>query len=392
MSINHVALRRHYDAALRDRNPGVFFEDLRQAMAKKELLPSDFRIRHLFEQFVPDGREILESYDPQQAGGATLFEATADVVNTSAFANISGQIVFNAMLAAYQSEEFVFSRLVQDVQTSFNGEKIPGITGLGDASAEVKEGEPYPHVGVGEDWIETPQTAKRGLIVPITKEALFFDRTGMLVDRASKVGEAIGLKKEKRLINAFIDENETTYRYKWKGTAYATYQTSTPWINSKTSNALLDYTSLDAVEQLANNLTDPHTGEPIVMNLRHLVVTKQLEMSAYRILNATDVDYASTGAPTNAASSVMKGPNPMKGKYQVVTSRFIAPLLATDTNWFLADIGEVLKYMVNFPLKTEQAPPNSQLEFERDIVLQFKGSERGTPAVVEPRKSIKSAA
>ena len=58
---------------------------------------------------------------------------------------------------------------------------------------------PYPNVGLGEDYIETPSTTKRGFIVPVTREAIFFDRTHLILQRAAEVGEVLGLNKEKRL-------------------------------------------------------------------------------------------------------------------------------------------------------------------------------------------------
>jgi hypothetical protein len=33
-----------------------------------------------------------------------------------------------------------------------------------------------------------------------------------------------------------------------------------------------------------------------------------------------------------------------------------------------------------------QAPVNSEAEFTQDIVVRFKASERGTPAIMEPRR------
>ena len=82
---------------------------------------------------------------------------------------------------------------------------------------------PYPHLGFGEDYIETPSTTKRGFIVPVTKEAIFFDRTHLVLSRAAEVGEMLGLNKEKRLIDLVIG---VTNNYKWKGTTYNTYQTA----------------------------------------------------------------------------------------------------------------------------------------------------------------------
>ncbi len=60
---------------------------------------------------------------------------------------------------------------------------------------------PYPSLGFGEDYIETPSTSKRGFIVPVTREAIFFDRTNLVLSRAAEVGEVLGLNKEKRLLD-----------------------------------------------------------------------------------------------------------------------------------------------------------------------------------------------
>ena len=113
--------------------------------------------------------------DPRQ-GGACLLEA-GDGVDVTAFSNITGQVVHSRILEAYTQEAFVLSRLVDTIPTRLDGEKIPGIGRIGDEVAEVRPGMPYPSLGFGEDYIETPQTTKRGFIVPVTKEAIFFDRT-----------------------------------------------------------------------------------------------------------------------------------------------------------------------------------------------------------------------
>ena len=116
---------------------------------------------------------------------------------------------------------------------------------------------PYPHLGFGEDYIETPSTTKRGFIVPVTKEAIFFDRTHLVLSRAAEVGEVLGLNKEKRLIDLVIG---VTNNYKWKGTSYNTYQAATPWINSLATNELVDWTNVDKAEQLFADILDPEHG------------------------------------------------------------------------------------------------------------------------------------
>jgi hypothetical protein len=388
MPVNHASLRRLYEAAQRDRTPNRFFDELQAGLDGGQLKLEDFSIRQLFEHFVEDGRELANTFNPRQGGGFNLQEA-ADVVNTAAFSNISGQLMYSAVLSKYQMPEFVFSSLIPTQPTSFNGERIPGLGQIGDQAEIVPEAGQYPYVGFGEDYVDTPATTKRGMICPVTKEAIFFDRTGQILDRARDVGYWLGVNKEKRAIDCVIDENTTKHRYRWRGTTYATYQTSTPWDNVTGSNALVDWTDLDNDRQTANALIDPDTGEPIMFSRQHFVVTDQLLWSANRIVDATTIKvtvpgYATTGNPTQYETK-----NPVQG-LQVVSSVLLANRLATDTDWFVGDITQYAKYMENWPITVVSAPPNSQEDFNRDIVAQFKVSERGAYAVVQPRQMRKN--
>lgn len=384
----HQQLRRLYEAAERDHNRERFFDDFRETLVSGSRKPHEFSLRHLFEEFVPDGRELAASWNPRHGGGVSLLEA-GDAVQTSAFANITGQIVYSAILEKYASEEFVFSRLIPTQPTQFNGEKIPGIGQMGDEAEEVGEAQPYPRVGVHEDWIETPQTKKRGMIDAITKEAVFFDRTGVLLDRCREVGEWLGVNKEKRAIDCVIDENTTAHRYKWRGTTHATYQTGTPWDNVTASNPLVDWTDIDAAEQTMAALTDPNTGEPILIVPKHLIVTRSLLYTARRIVEATTLKVATPGYATGGNPTETETGNPISG-YTVVSSLLLSGRLATDTDWFIGDVTKLARYMENWPLSVVQAPANGEAEFERDVVAQFKSSERGAYATTEPRAMGKS--
>lgn len=394
-------LRRLVEASRRDRTPERVFEDLQEGIDAGQVKLENYSIRGLFESLIDGGRELVDSWDPRQGGGGySMGEALhrqalieeAGAVTSTAFSRITGQLVVSAVLEKYMDESFVFTPLVKAVDTPFNGEKIPGISRIGDEADVVPEGREYPRVGVSEDYIETPETRKRGMIDALTREAVFFDRTGLVVERCGEVGYFLGVNKEKRIIDAVIDENVTAHRYKWKGTTYATFQTSTPWVNSTTSNALVDWTDIDAVEQVMANLTDPYTGEPIQIVPKHLIVTRDLLYTARRIVNATEITMNAGGYATSGNLSATKTTaNPIQG-YQIVSSALLKARLGTDTSWFVGDIGKAVKYMQNFPLTVVQAPANSQAEFERDIVMQWKASERGAAAVVEPRALGKSAA
>src|SRR5436305_9162009 len=197
-------------------------QHLREALQEKHLRPEDFSLRDLAEQFC--GRTWVAALDPRH-GGAPLLEAEGDGVDVTAFRNITGQVIYAKILEGYQHEAFVASRLVETIPTRFDGEKIPGVATLGDVAKAVGPGMPYPTYGFGEDYIETPSTTKHGLIVPVTREAVFFDRTNLVLARAAEVGEAPGLSKEKRLRHTLLG---ATNAVKCKRTSYNTYQAPTP--------------------------------------------------------------------------------------------------------------------------------------------------------------------
>jgi len=249
---------------------------------------------------------------------------------------------------------------------------------------------PYPSLGFGEDYIETPSTSKRGFIVPVTKEAIFFDRTNLVLARAAEVGELLGLNKEKRLLDLVIG---TTNNYKWRGTVYDTYATSGAWVNVKSGNALADWTNVDAAEQLFAEMLDPNTGEPVLVQPNTVLVMPAYRHAAHRVFYAPELRYTTGGGPTSTAIAR----NPL-GDYQVYDSRLAyRRLLAAGVSeanakqyWFLGDFRKAFAYMENWPITVTQSPLNSDADFDADIVVRFKASERGAAAVLNPRYVVKS--
>jgi len=395
--MDYSAIGRQYRAALRDRNPKAFENGIRDGFAAGHLKPSMFSIRRLFESLVENASEILSTWAPGNTNPVLLSEADnhsphhlleAGATVSSAFSNITGQIVYNAVLEAYQDEAFVFTPLVANVPTQFNGERIPGVTRAGDDFESIGENQPYPYAGVGEDWIDTPQTVKRGEIVAVSREAVFFDRTGLVLERCKDAGNFYGFNKEKRIIDAVVDENVTTHRYNWKGTSYATFQSTTPWVNVLTNNSLVDWSDIDEAERVLSEIVDPHTGEPVLITPKHLVVTRQLKATARQIVTATQV----RKGDGSSASQITIGLTPLDTDYSIVSSALLATRMATDTDWYIGDIGKAVKYMENWPMQLTEAPPSSEVEFTHDIVKRWKVSERGAAVVVDPRGLVKSSA
>lgn len=380
--IKYRELKRRYDLD----GPQKTVEHLSEALREKKLRPEDFSLRDLAESLVPDGGEWVRMLDPRSAGGVSLLES-GQGVDVTAFLNIAGQVVYSKILEAYRQEAFVVSKLVDTIPTRLDGEKIPGVTAPPDAAETIRPGMPYPSVGFGEDYIETPSTTKHGLIVPVTREAIFFDRTNLVLSRAAEVGEILGLNKEKRLIDVVIG---AVNNYKRLGTSYNTYLGSGAWVNVKDSNALVDWRNVDAAEGLFSDMLDPATGEPVLVNPTTVLVMPAYRHAAQRVFGAAEIDYATDTTTTRVA-------NPLT-KYQVVDSRLVyrriiaAGASADDAKkwWFLGDFKKAFAYMENWPITVTQSAPNSEAEFNNDIVVRFKASERGAAAVLNPRCVVKN--
>ena len=381
--LNYRELKRRYDLDGAQKT----VEHLSEALNTRLLRPEDFSIRDLAEALMPDGREWVRTLDPRQGAARPVLES--DGVDVSAFQNVASQVIHAKILEAYTQEAFVVSKLVDTIPTRLDGEKIPGVNRVTDAIDEIGPGMPYPNLGFGEDYIETPSTTKRGFIVPVTKEAIFFDRTNLILSRAAEVGEVLGLNKEKRLLDLVIG---VTNNYNHNGVAYDTYQTSGSWANVLASNELVDWTNVDAAEQLLADILDPATGEPVLLRGTNVLVMPAYRHAAHRVFNAAEINYSASGSQTTAVAA-----NPL-GNYQVHESRLayrrvVASGEATEDAkkwWFLGDFRRAFAYMENWPITVTQAPIGSEADFTSDIVLRFKASERGAAAVLNPRYVVKN--
>ena len=382
-TIKYRELRRRYELD----GPEKTVRHLKESLTEGHLKPEDFSLRDLAEGLVPDGHQWVRMLDPRNAGSVNVLEA-GDGVDVTAFLNIAGQVIYSKILEAYTQEAFVVSKLVDTVPTRLDGEKIPGIGRISDEATEIHPGMPYPNVGFGEDYIETPSTTKHGLIVPVTKEAIFFDRTNLVLGRAVEVGEVLGLNKEKRLIDLVIGVDNN---YKWKGTSYDTYQAATPWINVLGSNELVDWTDVDAAEQLFADILDPNTSEPVLVEPNTVLVMPAYRHAAYRVFKATQISYEASAATTTTTAA-----NPL-AKYTVGDSRLAYRRIvasgeaAADAKkwWFIGDFKKAFAYMENWPITVTQSPVGSEADFNQDIVVRFKASERGAAAVLDPRSVVK---
>lgn len=379
-----ILLKKMYES----EGPRATCEKLRLALTNGELQHADFSFREIAEAFM--GPDWVRGLDPHRAPDG-LVRVQEDAVDSTAFANISGQLMYSAVLEGYrEADQGLFDQLCTTIPTRLSGEKIPGIGSITDEEYEVPEGMPFPETQIGEDYQETPATTKRGEIISLTKEAIFFDRTGILLRQAGRIGERQATGRLKRLIKVIVG---AVNNYKWRGTSYNTYLTSGSWINKIVSHTIADWTDFEDLEILWEEMTEPDTGNPIVLGAsKQVLCTLGLSHTIRQILNATEVR-----DKTNSGNRDTLKPNTLQGWQPPIVSSFLYQLLKSELSFSSAEArgtmiaGEFKKafaYMENWPITVIQAPPNSPAEFERDIVQRWRCSERGVAAVWNPRYVI----
>jgi hypothetical protein len=401
--INKRALGQMY----RTMGPAKTTEHITEALAEGELKPSDFSIAAVAEATM--GREFVEACAPGSGVSVTEIMEAGDGTDSTAFRNITGQIVYTAIMQAFNEAAYVASGLVRTIPTRLSGEKIPGVSWATDSPKETPEGMPFERAGVHELYIETPPTRKYGKIAPVTKEAVFFDRTNLVLDTCASVGTMLGREKEKQLIDClsgYGGGSTPTFagggKWKYKGNECEVYDDTTPtytsteyYINHIT-DTLTDHTDVDAARLQMAQVKDPMTQEPLeVAEQLTMLVPPALGPTAYRIANATEVRTTTGGSAYQALHS-----NPYGSNLKVVESALlpfrlvdnggIANYTTASAYWFLGNFNKAFAWMENWPLQVKTAPTNSTDEFERDIIAQYRADWRGVPAVIAPQYVLRS--
>lgn len=358
-----------------------------------------FRIQDLASAFLGDNWEKAYKDQVSLRESAELMEAPA-MVTSQLFPKITQQLIFSEVRRQFDVEANALTPIVPVVPSDIKGtEVVPSITNIDpDDLAVTGEGEPYHRVGVTEEYFTLPAKTKSGGVIELTREAIRFDRTNMLVDQARAIGAALGAKKENALIDALIGQ---TNNYSRNGTASNTYLTAGAYINNQSSLPLGDWTDVDTALQLFAGILDPNTSEPLAgaMNPKHLVVMPYKRMTAKRILTASGARSAENLAAGSRSEETVNEQNPLAelGLQLVSSNRIYQRVLAgpegtastAREGWFLGSIDELLAWYECWPLEVLMQGRDSDASFDRDIEMKFKACYFGVAAVREARKMLR---
>lgn len=383
--VNMKDLKRHYEL-----EPAECVSQLLENLSGENprLKPENLSIRDLFEALTPNGKELLyEMQFGRGRGNAVALREAAQAVSTGDFSNITGQIIYNKVRDGYSDPSLLWPELCTTQMTEFlNGERIPGVGRIGDKAEKVEEGHLYPMVGLNEEWLDTKPTVKHGFIIPITREIIIADRTGLVLRLATEGGRWAGVAKEKEVIDA---AEGITNSYNRNGVSLNTYLTSGAYINDQTGNALdgsaNEWRALEKADLLFDAMTDPNTGEPIgIPQNPTILVPSALVRTASRIVGATEVQTVDMRAQTTTVRTT--GKNPYSDRQpRILSNQYVKARNSSTSKWYYGDFKRALLYMSVWEIETLQAASNSEPEFTQDIWARHKVSYRGIAQMYEPR-------
>ncbi len=356
-------------------------EHFQQMLVDGYITEQEFSVRECAEEFL--GRDTVRALHAGESL-SILTEAAGDAVDSTAFSNITSNLIRNRILADYQQEAFFCSGLMNTRPTRQREGTVPGVGNLDGHDGEiVEEGMPYQSAGYGERFTGRPRVEKRGKIVPVTRETIIFDETGVVLDRARKVGQNVGTEKEERCLRVVLGVTNT---FTENGTAFNTYGSAlfTP-DNDNGSNELVDWTDIENSDLLFSRRIDPDTTKPILIGVRNTLVMPAKAKTALSIINATEIRQTSGTIQTLSSNPVLGTPSPQSSALMRQIALELTGITNTDDIWIHGDIRQAFGYDEAWAITVVQEPMNSQASFEKDIVFRVKASEMGVAFILDPR-------
>lgn len=350
-----------------------------QALVEGKLDPMRVSMREVWEETVgPVAQTLTYAARANQLG--LIREAAVD---SSAFSTMMGSLIAKTVIDAYEAEPKIGEQLVTTIPSKQRAEKVTGFTAH-DGLLTVEEGADYQEAGFGEKWVTT-QDSKKGRLLFLTEETVFFDKTGQMLTRARSMGERAAQEKEKVIVNT-VQDLAGYLSYYPSGTQTTFY--SGGHSNVKTSNALVDWTDCDAVFQVMVAQTD-EKGERISVVPKILLTPMSLSAAAWYIVHATAVAFDSNRTAELPADK-RTAPNLPRVRGLIPLSSYLLDANSTST-WYMGDFKRDIIYREIWPIQTLQGR-FPELAFRKDVVAAFKARMYGGCNAIDYRHSYRSTA
>lgn len=386
---------------------------LKESTGKPELLPNSCKpeevsLRNLAEAIM--GHEFVNNFYHPSSGYNFNNPLTEAAIDPTAFININtfnlsvSGLVNAEILEQFNLPEYIGDRFVTVKPTTMNGQKLIGVQRPGIYSSASKgrmPGQPHAEIGFGERYQTTPETVEQAQKIKVTKEAVFFDLTGQVIEQAGEVGLDLGYGREKDIADGVLG---VTNSHNYNGTSYNTYQTDSPWINDH-GNTFNDEDDLDAALQLFYAMTDPDTSREILVTPQVILHMPPRIMRFNKFFFGT-VAHEGTQASGGFPNRWMDGSNPIDKVAPQLKSNMVSSQLwynrATASDglalsaanakeyWYIGDPKKAFEWRENWPLTPWTASPNELVMKDQGLVAVYGANYRGVFYVRQPRYMVRN--
>lgn len=329
-------------------------EAVKKLVESKKLTPENVSFRHLWEALVVD--QDLEEGN----------------LVSSAFPTIAGQLISAKMIEGYTMWPDQTDRLVEVVPAKLKVSQIVGwtnVTGI----ERVNERQDYPQMKPPSEKTKTINNYKYGGLLDLTKEAIFFDQTGELLNQARKVGEAARRKRQRQIFDAIIDASSNIY------SGAALYSSGNG--NLQTANPLGGDGAWETVRAKLMAQVDEN-NEPIwIFGDRPILL-----VSSGLLSTAEKLQKNPNGYPGTANLDV----NLAQGQFDILVDPFLS---ATSTDWYYGAPNRQFRWEEVWPFEVyTRVGSDTEEGFKADIIQQFKASYFGGVGAVDTKYVIKNQA
>lgn len=321
----------------------------------------DLSLREMFDVMVMENlRAKGSNFDVRFSD----FDEIKEEISSSAFPYATGRLISPMVINAYETDSAEMRSLFMETESNNRSEDIVGFTD-GDRPRHVEENEPYPEAQFSEKRVRI-DNQKFGQGLGLTVEAVRFDKTGELVNRARNTGTYIADLLEEfcayRLADtAWTEINETSSKaLVYGGTAQTVFADTHAGIDGQVNDNLVaagnGAPSISQVRTMENLLRamKSEKGRPIRIRPTTVFGHTQLLGKFEQFFNMQEFDL----------DSAERNVNPYKGKYRIVTSQFFP----STSYWYMGDPAKqaVIQWVWR-PKVTVQ----SQGDPKRDILINY---------------------
>lgn len=255
-----------------------------------------------------------------------------EAMTTSDFPNLFGDIIDRTLLGAYRETPQTYREYLKIAQVrDFRTVKRFKVDGGEAVLTKVREQTEYPEASLA-DGVYSYAVEKYGRRMPFSWEAMINDDLDALNDTPTRFGRAARRTEEKFATGLFVGAsgpNGTFYSNANKNLINTTQ-------GAATNNPALSIAGLQDALIVLSKMVDAD-GEPIAVDMVHLVVPPALMVQAMSILNATEI-WTTSPLDGGATSREIHGANWMKNMFTLHVNSYI-PIIASsangNTSWFM---------------------------------------------------------